>query len=309
MATTNKSSAIGAGAPATVDSFNNSNSNNENEELTQEQKDFPVAKQGILTPEYKPYGEVNKSLYNKANLTRFLSSKSKYLKLEDIQSFFTYFNKVLWNSDGQEWLETYKPTNVFERKTSFEDKGSKTICTFLGTVTTGTTDGCKLSSLPTKLLNFTKYMLQVILFFFQYKVEESAKKDLLKDEYTMKLFMSSLRNLFYFFGQNQVNPPFYFPEADEMFSSFIDNINKDFKTTVIDILCQNKKEYGCGRFLDFAKCDKSGKFTIYIYKTIGPQSQNVPTNFGEQLEKKTSQCGGKRKTIKRKKSKRYTRRR
>jgi hypothetical protein len=278
------------------------NTNTNNEEETNEDKNFPEiqSKLDVYGPTYTPFGlppDYSKSM------SSFLAFLDKSIEdIPKLKDFFTKYTRAFWTLDGYPLkADQINVTKDFMRG-ELNTKGKK-ICVFTGVEQGVSTDGCKLQYLPPKLRETTKMMMDVLSFVLKHKVSADLRAQMLKDEETMKLFRMCIRNLFYFFGQNQYKNPF---EADpELFDSFLSRINTVFGKSILRVLCEDKTKYECGRFVDYSKCDQSGEYYVYIYKIDSEGSMNVPLSVASATANSGKTCGGRRKTRKQKRTKKY----
>jgi hypothetical protein len=164
-------------------------------------------------------------------------------------------------------------------------------CSYLGTRISYET-GCK-TTYSEKLMRYIKIMEQFLVAFVG-NLSTAMKQQMIADETTMTLFMKAIRNLLYFYGQKQIGP--ILSGKDNHFLLFFNNLNTLFGKEILQVACNQVNTYGCGRFVGLAKCDRSHSYYVYIYRTEGEYSTNVPNDYASVILNRSKACGGSRKS-------------
>lgn len=272
---------------------NNKNNNNNNN------SNFPSLPEDSLTfaSPTVPYPGFSPIIKAYLKLTNMMS-RAESATQKEIQEFLKQFLLCLFASEGTP-LDKWTLDEAIDLSPGVRNEK----CLFLGNRTHGE-KGCKLSDPSSKLNTYIKYMGDVLLYYFNH-ISAATKSSMLKDETSMKYFMHTVRNLLYFYGQKQIQPPF--SKGTNLFEALFDGLNASFGTPIIKKACKDNKNdaYTCGRLITYGKCN-SGNYFVLIYNTESDSNLNAPANTTNVLNRQKSLCGGRRK-LRKQKPKRKTR--
>lgn len=175
-------------------------------------------------------------------------------------------------------------------------------CFFLGTkVLMGV--GCKVSGTPQKLKEFMKAM-ELLLLSYLHRIPTHLLSEFERDEEVFMQFTLAITTLIYFYGRKQMSMNI------ESFSPFFSAINKLFGREIFHITCEEKGSYICGRGITYGRCEKTGLYFIAIDQIQSTSNNNPSYSMNKRVKTVANACGGRRKTIRRRKPlrKRKTRR-